>query len=357
MKLILWPILAFFVASSGAQKIRVGEAYTQKGHPKRAISILTDALRDPGLTEDQTARGALALGLAYLQMRQPNEAILHLDKSAVLRPRREKTWLLLGMAHHEKGDIPGAIESYMRGIDAQPKSIQLHWELGTSLLMADRAPESVKVLMDAVKMEPYEANLWADLAHAQVRTGAFEEARESGEQAVSLDPDSHEAFYTLGDAWAGLGDRERARNQYQNAIEREPMYVPALYRMALLAQADGMWGTAIGYYAKTLSIEPDHLRAKGRLEASLAELKTQSPKVQIQAYEKILVIEEQYLPAYQNLGQLKAEQKDWEAAIKVFEQLKKRHSHPSKIRQQIRKWKTQKKNADAKKRKKAVKTP
>ena len=272
MKIIAWPILMFFLASSGAQKIRVGEAYTQKGHPKRAVSILTDALKDSTLTEDQMARGSLALGLAYLQLRQPHVAILHLDKSAVLRPKREKTWLLLGMAHHEKGDIPGAIESYMRGIEAQPKSIQLHWELGTSLLMADRTEESVKILKIAVKMEPYEASLWADLAHAQVRIGAFEEARESGEQAVSLNPDSHEAFYTLGDAWAGLGDRAKARAQYENAIVREPMYVPALYRLALLAQADQLWGTAIGFYAKTLLVEPDHLRAKGRLEACLLEL-------------------------------------------------------------------------------------
>ena len=114
----------------------------------------------------------------------------------------------------------------MRGIEAQPKSIQLIGELGTSLLMADRTQESVKILKTAVKMEPYEANLWADLAHAQVR-GAFEEARESGEQAVSLNPDSHEAFYTLGDAcwfrWPG-----KSQSTIRNAIHREPMDVPCI---------------------------------------------------------------------------------------------------------------------------------
>jgi len=351
MKIIAWPILMFFLASTGAQKIRVGEAYTQKGQPKRAVSILTDALKDSTLTEDQTARGSLALGLAYLQLRQPHVAILHLDKSAVLRPKREKTWLLLGMAHHEKGDIPGAIESYMRGIEAQPKSIQLHWELGTSLLMADRTEESVKILQIAVKMEPYEASLWADLAHAQVRIGAFEEARESGEQAVSLNPDSHEAFYTLGDAWAGLGDRAKARFQYENAIVREPMYVPALYRLALLAQADQLWGAAIGFYAKTLLIEPDHLRAKGRLEACLLELKKQPVDVQVKAFDKVTKIEDHYIHAHEELGRLKAEQKDFAAAIKVYEKLRTKHSHPAKIRQQIRKWKSALKASSANKNK------
>ena len=340
MKIIAAPIFNVLSCFFGRPKIRVGEAYTQKGHPKRAVSILTDALKDSSLTEDQTARGSMALGLAYLQLRQPNVAILHLDKSAVLRPKREKAWLLLGMAHHEKGDIPGAIESYMRGIEAQPKSVQLHWELGTSLLMADRTEESVKVLKTAVKLEPYEANLWADLAHAQVRIGAFEEARESGEQAVSLNPDSHEAFYTLGDAWAGLGDRAKARAQYENAINREPMYVPALYRLALLAQADQLWGKAIGFYAKTLLVEPDHLRAKGRLDACLLELKNQTSDVQIRSFEEVIVIEEHYLLAYEELGRLRAEQKEYNAAIKVYEQLRTKHSHPAKIRQQIRKWKT-----------------
>ena len=57
MKIIAAPILMFFLASSGAQKIRVGEAYTQKGHPKRAVSILTDALKDSSLTEDQQREG------------------------------------------------------------------------------------------------------------------------------------------------------------------------------------------------------------------------------------------------------------------------------------------------------------
>ena len=215
--------------------------------------------------------------------------------------------------------------------------------------MADRAEESVKILKVAVKMEPYEANLWADLAHAQVRIGAFEEARESGEQAVSLNPDSHEAFYTLGDAWAGLGDRAKARAQYENAIARDPMYVPALYRMALLAQADQMWGTAIGFYAKTLLVEPDHLRAKGRLDACLLELKKETVPVQVKAFEEVTKIEDHYVFAYEELGRLKAEQKDYAAAIEVYQKLRAKHSHPAKIRQQIRKWKSALKASESKK--------
>ena len=118
------------------------------------------------------------------------------------------------------------------------------------------------------------------------------------------------------------------------------MYVPALYRLALLAQADQLWGKAIGFYAKTLLVEPDHLRAKGRLDACLLELKNQTSDVQIRSFEEVIVIEEHYLLAYEELGRLRAEQKEYNAAIKVYEQLRTKHSHPAKIRQQIRKWKT-----------------
>lgn len=347
MKLFVLPIILFLTASTGAQKIRVGEAYVQKGHPKRAVGILTDVLKEPGLKNDQMARASMALGLAYLQLQQPDQAIFYLDKSAFLKPKHEKTWLLMGMAHHEKDDISGAIESYMRGIEAQPKSVALHWELGTSLLMADRAKESVGYLNIAVKMEPYDAQLWADLAHAQVRIGAFEEARESGEQAISLNPDSHDAFYTLGDAWAGLGDREQARIQYRHAISREPMFVPALYRLALLAQADEMWGMALGYYAKTLSIEPDHLRAKGRLDASLAAVKKRPITIQTQAFEEAITIEEQFLQGYEELGELKAQQKEWGAAIKAYKKLATLKRRTAQINQKIRLWQAEKQKSDA----------
>ena len=319
----------------------------QKGHPKRAVGILTDVLKEPGLKNDQLARASMALGLAYLQLSQPEQAIFYLDKSAFLKPKHEKTWLLLGMAHHEKDDIAGAIESYTRGIEAQPKSIDLHWELGTSLLMADRAPESVGALKKAVSMEPYQAQLWADLAHAQVRIGAFEEARESGEQAISLDPDSHDAFYTLGDAWAGLGDREQARRQYNFAIKREPMFVPALYRLALLAQADNLLGVALGYYARTLSIEPDHLRAKGRLEATVLELKKQPIEKQVLAYEKAIKIEEQFSLGYEELGELKAKLKKWDEAIAAYRKLARLKRRSSKINQKIQLWRSEKLKSEA----------
>ena len=75
-------------------------------------------------------------------------------------------------------------------------------------------------------------------------------------------------------------------------------------------------------------MEPDHLRAKGRLDAYLLELKNQTSDVQF-VLEEVIVIEEHYLLAYEELGRLRAEQKEYDAAIKVYEQLRTKHSHPA----------------------------
>ena len=64
-----------------------------------------------------TALLRYGLGQAYLNAGDAHRGVVHLLRAVEHDPAYSAAWKLLGKAQTEAGDIPGAIDSYTRGID------------------------------------------------------------------------------------------------------------------------------------------------------------------------------------------------------------------------------------------------
>ncbi len=265
---------------SSQDLLTLGEGLVNRGDGKKAQPHLEKALTDKALSTADQARAEAALGMALLQQKKGKEAIVHLELATTLAPKREKSWLLLGLAKDQLDDTAGSLAAYAKGAESVPASTALKHEYGMALLSAGKNVEGAEVLQKAATKAEHDPELWADAAYALSLVGRFKEAREFSARAVEMSPDNPDALYTLGMAEAGLGNTKAAKQAFKEAIDSDELHVPAQFQLGVLLQADNDDKGAVARFTQVLKVEPDHARAKAALGASLGRLNTADPRAE-----------------------------------------------------------------------------
>lgn len=91
-----------------------------------------------------------------------------------------------------------------------------------ALLEEDQAAEATKLLEDAVRADPDDAETWAELGNARLALSQFVPASTAFEQAVRLAPDLATAQYNLAYALRKSGKLARAAEAYRVYLARYP---------------------------------------------------------------------------------------------------------------------------------------
>ena len=90
--MLLGLIFALSTASANltpVEQVNVGEAYTHRGEPEKALGLLRKALKAKSLSQKNQGRARAALGLAYLQLEKPSKAIPQLEEAVKLQSKKE----------------------------------------------------------------------------------------------------------------------------------------------------------------------------------------------------------------------------------------------------------------------------
>ncbi len=125
------------------------------------------------------------LGLAYMQMRQNDDAIAALKKQIEINPYDEYVYNALGRAYQQERKYDDAVTAFNKQIELNPLDKFAHANLG------------------AMYSEWHKY----DLAVPEL------------EKAASLTPDSADLQVTLGDAYLNLGQDDKALATFDHAIE------------------------------------------------------------------------------------------------------------------------------------------
>jgi tetratricopeptide (TPR) repeat protein len=303
-------------AMSPAEQVAIGEAYTQRGEPQKAVPLLTKAIASGKLSAKDLARAEGALGLAWLQQKKPDKAVEHLEASLKVDDKSERTWLLLGMAHDVRGNYADAVAVYRRATKAMPKSADLAHELGMSLLEAGEMEPALAALGEAVKLNPRHPDFLADHAYGLLRAGKAKQAKEAAELATHRAPDNAAAFFVLADAHAALDDTDAARKAYENTLELDPTCAPALWRLGLVEAKAKRPVASCKRLLKLLSIEPEHEGARKLLLNQAAQLDDKNAR---KVYGAALKVDPKWVSALVLLGELEAKAGEKAAATKHFD--------------------------------------
>jgi Flp pilus assembly protein TadD len=202
----------------------------------RVADAKSNAHHKPSMTG--TARDHLALGRAFINSGQINEAISELSQALSLDPKLMEANSLLGLAYDRKGMHDRAKDFYERAIKADKEDAQTLNNLGFSLYTNGNYRAAVDKLKKAAKLAPSDQRILNNLALAQCRVGKYEDAYKSFARAGGEVTGRLNTATMLERA----GRNEEAITYYEAVRRLQPTHSVALRRLADLYARVGRYG-------------------------------------------------------------------------------------------------------------------
>lgn len=111
----------------------------------------------------------------------------------------------VGRNKFDDGDLKGALSAYLKSIELQPDSAEVHMNLGLVYLKLEKNKDAVKAFKNSVRLQPKVAEAQYGLGLADFRLGRHKDAADAFKQAIVLSPDMAKAHYGLALAYQELG--------------------------------------------------------------------------------------------------------------------------------------------------------
>jgi tetratricopeptide (TPR) repeat protein len=205
------------------------------------IELLSQALRDdPSLME-----AYLFLGIAFLNMQKPDQALPCLERFYHLRPNDGEVRFFLAATYNALGNYSKAAQYYVAQLQVTPTRTELWYFLGQCLLDIPR-----QMRTDLLSGPQGKYVSWMLDAQEQAAKGNLTVAEADLREAIKADPASAEAYVGLGNLFLGEGKPTEAKAQFREALQRAPQNGGALEGLGDAEFALGDIPASLAQYAK-----------------------------------------------------------------------------------------------------------
>jgi arylsulfatase A-like enzyme/tetratricopeptide (TPR) repeat protein len=168
-------------------------------------------------SDPQIPHAQYFLGVAYKQLHQYDQAILHLNNAIRLAPDSMMGHYEIALALYETGDLITAASHLEILVESRPDWSDARYSLASIYARTERPEEAAKNLLVVLQGEPdhYRANLL--LGRMLFLNGTFAEALPYLEKAAAVQTDSVEAHSFLADEYEKLGRADDAARERAEA--------------------------------------------------------------------------------------------------------------------------------------------
>jgi tetratricopeptide (TPR) repeat protein len=162
--------------------IEAGAAALNSGNPREAVPLLERALQ----LNPESKQGYNDLGLAYLRLKQFDQAEAAFHKQLKVNLFDEHAYNYLGLTFQQQQKFPEAVAAYRKQLDINPLDPVTHAALGALFLEEHKYSEAVPELDKAAVLAPESAELQISLGQALLNTGQKEKALEAFQKGIDL---------------------------------------------------------------------------------------------------------------------------------------------------------------------------
>lgn len=145
------------------------------------------------------------------------------------RERRATALYSEGLTLYLRGRSPEAVHLFRQAIALAPLAADVYSDLAEAEVRSGNVDAGVQAYRRLLAIYPYTyfASLYRQLGFLELRAGRTTDAQSDLEQAVALDPRDWHAHYLLGHAYRRLGNAEAARAAWRRVLSLRPDYQPA----------------------------------------------------------------------------------------------------------------------------------
>jgi serine/threonine-protein kinase len=225
----------------------LGNALSGKDRVEEAIACYKKAI----LLDPKFAKPHYKLAMALSGKGQVEEAIACLRKVLAIDPMHAEAHSNLGAILCDfKRDFDGAIRSFKKAIELNPKDAVAHYYLGNALYGKGQLNEAIACYLKAIVLDPRYANAHGNLGGALLDKGKVDEAIACQRKAIELDPKSAKAHYNLGNALKSRGQVDEAIACYKQAIEIDPKYADSHCNLGSALASQGHFAESLAAYQR-----------------------------------------------------------------------------------------------------------
>jgi serine/threonine-protein kinase len=246
--------------------------------PARALTRLAQRL-DPGprvallrraqahYPADFWVNEDLGKALRRVTPPEPDEAVRFLTAAVALRPDSPGAYVNLGAILCDvKKDYDGAIASFQKALELDPKYAMAHHNLGTALRNKGQLDEAIAYYQKAIALDPKLTLAHGSLGIALRSKGQVDEAIACYQKALALDPKYALAHNNLGTILCDVKrDYDGAIACFRKALELDPRYAYAHSNLGEALRHKGQVDEAIASFKKALELDPKYAWARTEL--------------------------------------------------------------------------------------------
>ncbi len=187
-------------------------------HEQLSFAYYRMEIPEPSIKEAKTALALRAsdpdahkfLGLAYLSVRDFDDADRELNEALKLKPDYALVWGNLALSLSMRGQDLAALQLYRRGLALDPKNAWLYYSAGISYARSHQMNEAIAAYKQAKNLAPDDMRIRQNLGATYCDSGRFEEAVAEFEDLLAIDPDWNMARVCLARSLKRLGRMDEA---------------------------------------------------------------------------------------------------------------------------------------------------
>jgi Flp pilus assembly protein TadD len=192
------------------------------------------------------------------------------------------SFLRAGMANERTGNYPGAVRLYRRGLEIEPRNVELLNAIGFALFQDGKSQEASVELEKALAIDPKHWKAHNNMALASIDLGELELAEAHYRESLAIQPQP--AIYNdLGFVLERLGMTDDAAAAYRKALELDPGLSSAHYNLGTSMARSGAYAAAEKHFRAALRTNPNAqtytglgvvLARQGRVDEAVTSLQS-----------------------------------------------------------------------------------
>jgi len=163
-----------------------------------------------------------------------------------------------GLERYQKNDFNGAIESYSKAIEIDPKSALAHDMRGIAFVRLKKYRESLKDFDQAINLDPKFAGAHLNRSGTKLYLRDFKGAIVDADRSLALKPGSTLAYSNRAMARAALGEFDAALADATQAIKLDSKNASAYLTRGTVKYHKGDFAGALAEYNSALQIQSSH---------------------------------------------------------------------------------------------------
>src|SRR5208282_488197 len=222
------------------------------------------------------ASGHAHLGLLYLQMGRPGEAVPQLREAVRFDPARTDAsaalvhiWRDQAQAAVTAGDSASALALLTDARKLAPENPDVQFEFGMAAMRMSLWQDAIEAFQQTLRRRKNDLMALWGLGRAFTGLSKFDDARQQFARYAAIRPDDSSGHCALGMTLASLERSGEARTQFEQSIALTPAQTESYFRLGLLDLDSKDLDSAAKNMRHVLEHDPKHagaLAALGRVE-------------------------------------------------------------------------------------------